>query len=91
MKVKYFAYLRDYAGCKEESISGSSTALTLLHVLAKIHGPTLGKHILTEDGKEIHEDLIFLINGRNVDFLQGKDSVIDEGAVVSLFPRIAGG
>jgi sulfur-carrier protein len=91
MKVKYFAYLRNDAGCKEEPVSGSSTALALLQLLAEKHGPSLRQHILSDDGQDIHADLIFLIDGRHVEFLTGKDTVISENAVVSLFPRIAGG
>ena len=91
MIVKYFAYLRNDAGCKEEPVSGFSTALALLQLLADRHGPSLGQHILSGNGQDIHEDLIFLVDGRHVEFLAGKDTLISENAVVSLFPRIAGG
>ena len=91
MKVHYFAYLRNEAGCREESVSGSFRALALLEALAQKHGSALRKHLLSEDGTEIHADLIFLVDGRHVEFLEGKDTMITESAVVSLFPRIAGG
>jgi molybdopterin synthase sulfur carrier subunit len=92
MIVKYFAYYRKYAGRKEETLSlGPVTAIELLRELISLHGSALRKELLTADGDEIHPDVIFLVNGRNIDFLKGKDSVLEGDAVISLFPRIAGG
>lgn len=92
MIIKYFAYYRNFAGRKEETILlGPLSALELLINLSELHGNTLRKELLTENGEEIHPNVIFLIDGRNIDFLNGKDSIIKEDTVVSLFPRIAGG
>lgn len=92
MVIKYFAYYRSFAGRKEESLLlGPLSAIELLKKLSELHGSTLRKEFLTEDGEGIHPNLIFLIDGRNIDFLEGRDSIVGEGAVVSLFPRIAGG
>ena len=91
MEIKYFAYLRNDSHCKEESVPGSSSAIALLQFLAEKHGSELRQHILSDDGQEIHPDLIFLVDGRHVEFMEGKDTIISEDAVVSLFPRIAGG
>lgn len=91
MIVRYFAYLRDYAGCKEETIYGPETALALLRVLGEKHGPKLSAHLIAPGGEALHQDLIFLIDGRNVDFLSQEDSPLPADCVVSLFPRIAGG
>lgn len=92
MIIKYFAYYRNYAGCKEERLLlGPISAVDLLKELSRLHGSTLRKEFLTADGEDIHPDLIFLIDGRNIDFLAGKDSLVHQDSVVSLFPRIAGG
>lgn len=92
MVIKYFAYFRNYAGRKEESLLlGPISTVDLLRELGKLHGSTLRKALLTEDGADIHPDVIFLIDGRNIDFLAGKESVVQRDSVVSLFPRIAGG
>jgi molybdopterin converting factor small subunit len=92
MIVKYFAYFRKDAGCKEETLLlAPLTALELLRKLADIHGQQLRSSLLTTNQEEIHQDVIFLIDGRNIDFINGKESVIQENAVVSLFPRVAGG
>lgn len=92
MVIKYFAYYRNYTGRKEETLLlGPLSAVELLKELAARHGAVLRKALLTEDGENIHPDVIFLIDGRNIDFLAGKDSIVSRDAVVSLFPRIAGG
>lgn len=92
MVIKYFAYYRNFAGRKEESILlGPLSAIELLKELGRRHGSTLEKALLTENGEEIHPDVIFLIDGRNIDFMSGKDSIVSNDSIVSLFPRIAGG
>jgi len=92
MIVKYFAYFRDQTHCKEESFSIEElTALQLLINIGEKYGKTLSSQLLTDDKLDINSDLIFLINGRNIDFMDGKNSKIGEADLISLFPRIAGG
>lgn len=92
MIIKYFAYYRNFAGRKEEAfLLGPLSAIDLLKELSQLHGSALGKELLAESGEEVNPNVIFLIDGRNIDFLAGKDSVVGTASVVSLFPRIAGG
>lgn len=92
MVIKYFAYYRNFAGRKEESLLlGPLSAIDLLKELGRLHGNALGKALIAENGEDIHQDVIFLIDGRNIDFINGKDSVVSSDSIVSLFPRIAGG
>jgi molybdopterin converting factor small subunit len=92
MIIKYFAYFRKDAGCKEETLLlAPLSALALLQKLSALHGQNLRTRLLSPDMTEIHPDVIFLIDGRNIDFINGKESVIGENAIVSLFPRVAGG
>jgi len=92
MIIKYFAYYRNFTGRKEETLLLEPlSAIDLLREICRIHGSALRKELLTEGGEEIHQDVILLIDGRNIDFLSGKDTVIGTNSVVSLFPRIAGG
>lgn len=92
MLVKYFATFRDYTHCKEEIfLVGETTVLQLLVLIGEKYGSTLSSQLLAKDKQHIHEDVIFLINGRNIDFLQRENSKIGEHDTVTLFPRIAGG
>lgn len=92
MKVKYFAYFRNETKCKEEDFSFKGiTALQLLLHISEKYGSVLADQLLTEDRQEVNKEVIYLINGRTIDFLQGKDSLIQENDVIALFPRVAGG
>ena len=92
MIIRYFAYFRKDAGCKEETLLlAPLSALELLQKLSELHGNALARRLLDKSGATIHEDVIFLIDGRNIDFLNGSDTMVAEDAVVSLFPRVAGG
>ena len=92
MIIKYFAYFRSFAGLKEEALLLEPlTAIELLRKLGSLHGSKLSNGLLTENGEEIHPDVIFLLDGRNIDFLMGKDTIVPKDCIVSLFPRIAGG
>lgn len=91
MLIRYFAFYRYDAGCKEEKLLlEPRSAMDLLKELAERHGQRLGDQLLTPEGN-IHPDVIFLLNGRNIDFLDGVDTLVQEDDVVSLFPRVAGG
>ena len=92
MIVKYFATFRDHTRCKEEHFAvGSMTALQLLLHIGEKYGAALADQLVSEDKSNIHPDVIFLINGRNIDFIDGKNSTVKETDLISLFPRIAGG
>lgn len=92
MIVKYFAYFRDQTHCKEEVFSfGELSALQLLINIADKYGQTLSSQLLTDDKRDINKEVIFLINGRNIDFIDGKSTKIEGTDMISLFPRIAGG
>ena len=92
MIIRYFAYFRKASGCKEETILlAPLNALDLLKKLSELHGADLARQLLDKNVTEIHPDVIFLIDGRNIDFIEGQNSIVPEDAVVSLFPRVAGG
>jgi len=92
MIIRYFAYFRKASGCKEETLLlAPLSALALLQKLSDRHGTSLALQLLAKNGTEIHPDVIFLIDGRNIDFIHGENSIVPEDAVVSLFPRVAGG
>lgn len=92
MVIRYFAYYRSLTRRKEESILlGPISAIELLKDLSRRYGRELEKEFLESDGETISPNLILLIDGRNIDFLDGPNTIIQETATVSLFPRIAGG
>lgn len=90
MRVKFFAYYRDYAGCKACDMPAPGTVLELLAACCE-KWPEFRPKLLNEAGDEIGEDAIVMVNGRNVAHLQGKGTPLCEADYVSLFPVVAGG
>ncbi len=92
MIVRYFAYYRKDVGCKEEVFPlAPLSVLDLLKILTEKYDKKVRFPFLTHDGSDIHPDVILMIDGRNIDFIDGINSIIKETAIVSIFPRIAGG
>ncbi len=89
MTVKYFAYLRNYTKIGTEQLSGVSDVLSLIHCICKKYNGIEEKLLNEQD--TLHEDIIVLVNGRNICFLQNCETKLSEGDEVCLFPRVAGG
>lgn len=84
--VKVFAVLRDELGWREKVVElgeGSNIKDLLDHL------PELRKIVLS-DG-DIHENYRVFLNGRFIGFLEGLNSRLSDGDVVSIFPAMAGG
>lgn len=89
MKVKFFAYIRDYTKTKEIQVDYRGTLHELLIQLCNMFGRDFGKKIF--NGDEISSEIIILINGRNMVHLQGIDTVLNDEDEISIFPVVAGG
>ena len=90
MKVKFFATYRDITRRKDEDVPAPADVWELLLGLAGRYAG-FGEELLTRDKTGIKDEAIILVNGRNVDHLDGKNTALTEADVVSLFPMIAGG
>jgi len=91
MEVKVFATLRDVVGGKSVSVdvgSGISVQQLLAQVLDKY--PALRPKLLTEDG-QLNSAVHILVNGRDVRFLQGLETVVTAKDTVQMFPPVGGG
>jgi molybdopterin synthase sulfur carrier subunit len=65
---------------------------TVRNVLHKVSAelPALQEKILDEDG-ELQSAISVLVNGRSIRFLEGLDSIVQEGDAFALFPAVGGG
>lgn len=91
MQVKFFAYLREYTGCKSVDFPYQEDMYQLAHELCARYGNKLRSKMLTEDGEAFGEEIIILINGRHVEHLDGIHTKLRPEDVVSIFPVVAGG
>jgi molybdopterin synthase sulfur carrier subunit len=91
MKVKFFAYIRDYTGCKEGDYPYAPNLRALLASLGEKYGAQFRAKTLSKDGLGLSPEIIILVNGRHVQHLQGIDTPLTETDVVQIFPLVAGG
>jgi MoaD family protein len=88
--VKTFATFREVMDSQfdMEYLQGATISTLLDDLVKKYDG--LGELIFAGPGT-IRDFVNILKNGRNVHFLNGLDTALDEGDVIALFPPVAGG
>jgi len=89
MIVKYFAYIRDYTGAKEIQIEHYKSLRSLLRELCKKYGAKFENKVFT--GENLSDEIIILVNGRNIVHLESLDTKLQVDDVISIFPVVAGG
>lgn len=89
--LKLLSTLRDIVGRKELIIpvENGQSIREMIDVIITIH-PVLGQKIMDESG-ELTGLVHFLVNGRNIMWLQGLDTVLTETDDIILLPPTAGG
>ena len=95
--VKPYLYLRELLGWTELSLElpEGATAGDLFRLLRREHGfperiGAGGLSMALFAGEE-PVNMTVLVNGKPIKFLRGTETVLEEGAVVTLFPPAAGG
>lgn len=90
IEVRGLAHIRDLFGAKQfqYSFEGSLTVYELLEKLDAQYG--LGKLIYNED-KSLTDDVIILLRGRNIRFLEPDALCLKDGDIVLVMPILAGG
>lgn len=80
--VKLFATLIEFTGKRKLEISGPKTVRELLDELERA---------FPGFKKELEKGHIILVNGKNIEHLQGLETPIEENDTVSIFPPAGGG
>jgi molybdopterin synthase sulfur carrier subunit len=88
MKVKLLATLRNITGNSEVELEADNVE-EVMDILISIYDTDM-KDELLEDG-ELKEEVTVLVNGRNILYLDGVNTLLDENDKVTIFPRVAGG
>jgi molybdopterin synthase sulfur carrier subunit len=90
-KLKLLSTLRDDVGIKELTISveGGQTVREMIKVIGKVNA-ALSNKIVEENG-ELTGLVHILVNGRNIMWLQGLDTILAENDDIILLPPTAGG
>ncbi|MBA1335649.1 MAG: hypothetical protein HPY66_1275 [Firmicutes bacterium] len=90
MKIKFFAYIRDYTGSKEIEYNRCATVQELLDELCIKYGIKFRKLIFTDD-HQLSDEIIILVNGRSIVHLNFLNTPLKQDDEISIFPVVAGG
>lgn len=81
--------LRQYAGDQSSVSLEADTVGALLRGLVEAH-PALGKHLFSEQGK-LRNFVNIYVGDEDIRYLDGEETPLKAGDVVSIIPAIAGG
>ena len=89
--IRLFATVRELAGAKSIAVP-CEDGCTVRELINAIHtvNPLIAAQLLDDQGA-LSNVIHIYVRGRNVEYLQGLDSVIDAGDDVLLVPPMAGG
>ena len=92
VKVKFFAMLREIAGKKAEEITlqAKSSVGDLINFLVERYGPEFERYIYNSE-KYARNYLSYMLNGVNINRLDGFNTILKNGDVLALLPPIGGG
>ncbi|MCJ7721179.1 MoaD family protein [Candidatus Bathyarchaeota archaeon] len=92
VEVKFFTSLREITGKKVDEIQLQNTVTVneLVTLLSEKYGKNFREYIYNKKG-DVQEFLSFLVNGKNINIMQGFDTKLQEGNVVAILPPIGGG
>ena len=92
IEVKFFTSLREITGKKVDEIQLQSviTVEELLILLSEKYGKKFNEYIYNKKGK-VHGFLSFLVNGKNINVLEGFDTKLKQGDTIAILPPVGGG
>jgi len=86
--VKFYATIREKIKIDYIELE-ADTFRKAIEILIKMH-PLLKEEII-DDAFQLKNRYVYLVNGRNIVFLNGLDSKLKDGDKLAIFPPVAGG
>lgn len=90
--VKLFSVLRELANRKEDvvEVDDKVDVGKLILILKKKYGPKFGRYVVNEMAG-IQSYIKVMINGRDIEFLDGSKTRLGDGDTVQIIPPVRGG
>ena len=91
ISIRFFGYLREAIGFRQVDIEvdEKTTIGNLPEILVLTYGNSVADHIYGSE--ESFDNLRVLINGQDHTVLEGLDTKLNEGDMITLLPPLSGG
>ncbi|MFW9920428.1 MAG: ubiquitin-like small modifier protein 1 [Candidatus Thorarchaeota archaeon] len=89
--VKFYAHLRNLIGGHSVLELDVDEPTKVSQVLSKICENSKIRQALMNENEEVKADITLLKNGREIKFLDGLETTLEEGDILAIFPLVAGG
>jgi molybdopterin synthase sulfur carrier subunit len=90
VQVDFHATIQQVFGEKSVRLSLQSP-LTVKNLLAALCTSPERQHAIFSNGGYLRSDVKILRNGRNITFLKGLDTELNNGDTIAIFPPVVGG
>lgn len=94
IRVRFFAAIREKAGKKEVEVNvqdGSSDIRNLIHLLSDRLGEEFERTLMDPETQNVRRYIKVMVNGRDIECLNGLKTTVKDGDVVQIFPPVGGG
>ena len=93
VKVHTILTLQEVIGLREVELDlpQGITLKELLSHMVSVWGKRLSERLFKEGTEELLPRIRVMVNGRDIQFVQGLETVLQDGDVVHLFPPVSGG
>lgn len=90
--IKFFTSLREITGNKMVIIELKNliSVEQLLSLLFEKYGQEFRDYVYNQEGK-VQDFLSFLVNGKNINNLEGFNTILKEGDIIAILPPVGGG
>lgn len=89
VKVKTFANLKEVF--REKATLKLKEGAVLKDLLSPVYLPPKALEVIIDESGNIRPSILILKNGRNIRFLRGLFTSLEDGDKVSIFPPVCGG
>jgi molybdopterin synthase sulfur carrier subunit len=93
IKVKVFASFRDMLGIKETDLQFPSnvSVRSLVQALSNKYSQGKLERRVFDENDKLRKYVKILVNGKDVDFLDGASTQLKDGDLLAVFPPVGGG